>query len=52
VRFGPTTILVEIVDAAAANDLPAAYEGVPVVLHQRFKDPSDSDSSTGFLADL
>jgi hypothetical protein len=35
VRFGPRTIEVEITDATAGNDLPAAYQGVPLVLRHR-----------------
>ncbi len=33
VRFGPTTIDVKVTDRATMNDLPAAFHGVPVVLH-------------------
>jgi hypothetical protein len=32
VRFGPTTIEVQVTDRSAMNDLPAAFHGVPVVL--------------------
>jgi hypothetical protein len=32
VRFGPATIAVQVTDRAAAEDLPAAFHGVPVVL--------------------
>jgi hypothetical protein len=32
VRFGPTTIEVAVTDRATMHDLPAAFDGVPVVL--------------------
>jgi len=52
VGFGPTAIDVEIVDATVADDLPAAFHGVPVVLHQPFRREGDSRGRPGPLANL
>jgi hypothetical protein len=35
IRFGPTAIEVEILEAGVEGDLPAAFHGIPVVLRAR-----------------